>query len=169
MSYHFSSVYFVGLSSVILAETNVYLINSTPYIFDISMQQTGDATLRIGKDYAQHVTRINAWQAKTKIASFSRNVGIKKNKFYQFMLHLTTAQLPSEVLTLKQQLQGKAIGSTLYVGFDSKGSISDWTTSKTGRWQDPIFVTCKDAAGVPQTLMIRYRMYEVEATMILNM
>jgi endonuclease/exonuclease/phosphatase family metal-dependent hydrolase len=150
----------LGLSSVILAETNVYLINSTPYIFDISMQQTGDATLRIGKDYAQHVTRINAWQAKTKIASFSRNVGIKKNKFYQFMLHLTTAQLPSEVLTLKQQLQGKAIGSTLYVGFDSKGSISDWTTSKTGRWQDPIFVTCKDAAGVPQTLMIRYRMYE---------
>lgn len=158
------SIFLVGilfaLSSVVYAETNVYLVNSTPYTFDIRMWQTGDLTLQFGKDYSQAVMRVTPWQAKTKVASFSRNVDIKKDKVYQFFLGLTTAQLPSEVLTLKQQLQGKAVGSTLYVGFDSTGNVSEWTTSKTIRWHAPIFFSCKDAQGVVQTFMIRYRTYE---------
>ena len=158
------TIFLVGilfaLCSVVFAETNVYLINSTPYTFDISMKQTGDLTLLVGKNYDQEVARVNPWQAKTKIAFFNRNVGIKKDKYYQFMLNLTTPQLPSRVMTLKQQIKGKAVGSTLYVGFDSTGNVSEWTTSKTIRWHSPIFFSCKDLQGVVQTFMIRYRTYE---------
>jgi len=150
----------LALCSVVFAETNVYLINSTPYTFDISMKQTGDLTLHAGKNYDQEVARVNPWQAKTKIAFFNRNVGIKKDKYYQFMLDLTTDQLPSHVMTLKQQIKGKPVGSDLYVGFDYSNNEGEWTTSKIGHWQDPIFLSCKDATGVEQILMIRYRTYE---------
>jgi endonuclease/exonuclease/phosphatase family metal-dependent hydrolase len=148
------------LSFVALADTNVYLVNATPYAFDVNMRQEGDTQLTKGVHYTQVATRIGPWQAKTKLAFFNRNVGIKKGKFYRFLLELTTYQLPSARFVLKQQLQGKYVGSTMEVGFDSHEGIGAWTGQDKEFWANPIFVSCQDDRGVKQTLMVRCRMYE---------
>jgi hypothetical protein len=147
------------LNYPVLADTNVYLTNTTPYPFDIRMWHTGATKLIPGNEYTPVTTKIGPWQVHEKLGYFNRNVGIKSGKLYQFFFELNTEYLPSTALRLKQQLQGKSIGSTMEIGFDSNGNIGKWTKSDEQFWKNPIFFSCRDKTGSQKEFMVRCRMY----------
>jgi sphingomyelin phosphodiesterase len=114
--------------------TVIYVQNNTPYNFDVSWVREG-APLAASK-WKKGSSRVT-FGRKAKVLEFNRDSGITNGKRFYFTTRLARS---GSVLSLRQQLKGKMIGSTMWQALSGPGFSHAWQSDRKIRsatWNMP--------------------------------
>lgn len=112
------------LSTPALADSYVYVTNTTPETVQVQVNHYGDDTLAEGSEWHQEATEIAPY-ATARVLAFNRYEGLKSGKTYRFDTHLIGT---SSTVTLQQSMRGTWYGSTI----DHSATGADFNAP----WQD---------------------------------
>jgi sphingomyelin phosphodiesterase len=114
--------------------TVIYVQNNTPYNFDVSWKREG-ASLAASK-WKKGTSKVNGGR-KAKVLEFNRDSGITNGKRFYFTTNLSRN---GSVLSLRQQLKGKIVGSTMWQALSGPGFSHTWQSDRKTRsatWNMP--------------------------------
>lgn len=131
------SALLLSLASVVpqaVADSYVFITNSTSDTVQVTVQQTGSSQLIAGSQWRQEATEIAPY-ATVRVLAFNRNVGVKSGKTYQFDTHISAG---SSTVIAQQQMTGTWTGSTIRHSIRSTTSQAPWFTDRViHRYQGP--------------------------------
>jgi sphingomyelin phosphodiesterase len=114
--------------------TVIYVQNNTPYNFQVSWKREG-APLAASK-WKKGLSKVNGGR-KAKVLEFNRDSGITNGKRFYFTTNLSRN---GSVLSLRQQLKGKMVGSTMWQALSGPGFSHTWQSDRKTRsatWNMP--------------------------------
>lgn len=117
----------LAVPTLALADTYVYITNSTPSPVQIEVAHTGSAgTLVQGKEWQQEATEIAPYATK-RVLAFNRYWGVKNGKTYYFD---TKIKVGGEVIIAKQSLTGTWSSSTVQHSAQGADFIAPWASDR---------------------------------------
>ena len=124
----------LNLSGVALADSYVFITNSTPETVQIDVVQTGSSRLTEGSHWQQEATEIAPYTT-ARVLAFNRNVGVKSGKTYQFDTLITAGD---STVVARQQMTGTWVGSSIRHSITTTSNQTPWFTDRNiHRYQAP--------------------------------
>lgn len=105
-----------------MADSYVYVTNTTAKTVTVNINQTGDHILQAGNQWAQEATEIAPYETK-RVLRLNRYVGLKSGKTYNFDTIITSG---TSKVTLKQTMAGTWYGSTIKHAMQTSNTTSPW-------------------------------------------
>ncbi|WDE03722.1 sphingomyelin phosphodiesterase [Thalassomonas viridans] len=106
-----------------LADSDVYVTNNSAQALSVTVNHTGDALLREGSEWQQHVQTLEPWETRM-VLSFNRWENVKSGKTYNFETVLTNEY--GDSVALHQQVKGHWFNSSLKHGASSNDFPLRW-------------------------------------------
>lgn len=109
-----------------LADSYIFVTNTTPQPVSVQISQTGTHILQHGKEWAQEATHIAPYETK-RVLRMNRYVGLKSGQTYNFD---TVIQNGNSQVTLKQSMTGTWSGSNIKHAIQAGASSSPWYSDR---------------------------------------
>ncbi|MEG2885247.1 MAG: phospholipase, partial [Acinetobacter sp.] len=109
-----------------LADSYVFVTNTTPQTVSLQINQTGTHILQQGNEWAQEATQIAPYETK-RVLRINRYTGLKSGKTYNFDTVVSTG---NSQVTLKQTMTGTWSGSTIKHGIQTATTTSPWYSDR---------------------------------------
>jgi endonuclease/exonuclease/phosphatase family metal-dependent hydrolase len=109
-----------------VADTYVFITNSTPDPVTISVHHHGTRTLKNGSEWAQEATSIGPWETK-RVLRYNRYWGVTRGHTFNFDTHITRN---GSTVVAKQSMVGTWTGSDIKHGASGPGFSSPWYTNR---------------------------------------
>mgnify|MGYP001759726680 CR=1 FL=1 len=109
-----------------LADSYVFVTNTTPQTVSIQATQTGTHILQQGNEWAQEATQIAPYETK-RVLRINRYTGLKSGKTYNFDTVISSG---SSKITLKQTMTGTWSGSNIKHGIQTASATSPWYSDR---------------------------------------
>lgn len=110
-----------------LADSYVFVTNTTPQTVSIQVNQTGSQILQQGNQWAQEATQIGPYETK-RVLRMNRYSGIKSGQTYNFD---TIVSSGGSQVTLKQTMTGTWTGSNIKHGIQTATATSPWYSDRS--------------------------------------
>lgn len=114
------------ISYQVLADSYIYLTNSTPDTVYVETKHTGSKPLTQNTHWSQEATKLAPYETK-KVLRVNRYTGIKSGQTYNFN---TTVTSGSSKIVLKQSMTGTWYGSTIRHGAQATDFDSQWKDNR---------------------------------------
>lgn len=112
------------LSSTVIADSYVYITNSTAEPVQISVRHTSSGTtLTPGSQWRQEASEIAPYATK-RVLAFNRNQGVKRNQSYSFETAIISQD--GTVVTAQQRMVGQWIGSNIEHSVQTPTQQTPW-------------------------------------------
>ena len=109
-----------------IADTYIYVTNTTPETVSVNINHYGTKTLSQGSQWAQEETQIAPYETK-RVLRYNRNIGVKSGQTYNFDTVITGG---GSSVTLKQAMTGTWSGSNIKHGASATDFSSPWFTDR---------------------------------------
>lgn len=109
-----------------LADSYVFITNTTPETVSVQVNHTGTQILQHGNQWAQEATQIAPYETK-RVLRMNRYSGLKSGQTYNFD---TVVSSGSSQVTFKQSMTGTWYGSTIKHGMQTASTTSPWYTDR---------------------------------------
>jgi endonuclease/exonuclease/phosphatase family metal-dependent hydrolase len=109
-----------------VADSYVFVTNTTPQTVSVQISQTGTHILQQGNEWAQEATQIAPYETK-RVLRINRYTGLKSGKTYNFDTVVSTG---NSQVTLKQTMTGTWSGSTIKHGIQTATTTSPWYSDR---------------------------------------
>ena len=110
-----------------LADSYIFITNSTPDTVSVSVSHYGSRTLSNGSQWAQEATSIGPWETK-RVLRFNRYWGVKSGHTYNFDTHITRN---GSTVTARQTMRGTWTGSKIKHAASGPGFSTSWYTDRS--------------------------------------
>ena len=107
-------------SQTVIADSYVYVTNTTPETVSVNVNHHGTRTLTQGSQWAQEATQIAPYETK-RVLRFNRYTGVKSGQTYNFDTVITGG---GSSVTLKQSMTGTWSGSDINGSTTATFSVS---------------------------------------------
>ena len=114
------------LGSQAMADTYVFVTNSTPDTVTVSVNHHGTATLTQGSQWEQEATSIGPYETK-RVLRYNRFWGVTRNRTFNFD---TTISSGTSSVVLRQTMVGTWTGSNIQHGASGPGFTSPWFSDR---------------------------------------
>ncbi|MFP5383017.1 MAG: sphingomyelin phosphodiesterase [Gammaproteobacteria bacterium] len=109
-----------------LADTYVFITNSTPDPVTVSVNHYGSRTLVKGSEWAQEATSIGPYETK-RVLRYNRYWGVKSGHTYYFDTQVTRN---GSTVTARQEMKGTWSGSNIKHAASGPGFTSPWYSDR---------------------------------------
>ncbi|PKM23219.1 MAG: phospholipase [Gammaproteobacteria bacterium HGW-Gammaproteobacteria-14] len=109
-----------------LADTYIFITNSTPDPVTISVSHYGTRTLSQGSQWAQEASSIGPYETK-RVLRYNRYWGVSRGHTFNFDTHITRN---GSTVVAKQSMVGTWTGSNIKHGASGPGFSSPWYTNR---------------------------------------
>lgn len=126
------------LAPIALADSYVFVTNSTAETVEIEVQHTFSHTpLQQGSQWRQEAWEIPPFATK-RVLAFNRNVGVKRNQHYHFN---TQVKANDQTIHLQQSMTGRWVGSSIRHSAKAQDFNAPWHTDRSihrysSQWQN---------------------------------
>lgn len=110
----------------VLADSYVYITNSTPETVQVRVNHYGDDTLEEGSEWQQEASEIAPY-ATARVLAFNRYDGLKSGRTYHFDTQVTGA---TSTVTLQQQMGGTWYGSWIEHSAEGQDFQAPWADDR---------------------------------------
>lgn len=110
----------------VLADTYVFITNTTPETVTVSVNHYGTRTLVKGSEWEQEATSIGPYETK-RVLRMNRYWGVKSGHTYNFDTRVTSG---SSTVVMKQSMTGTWTGSNIKHGASGADFSSPWYTNR---------------------------------------
>jgi endonuclease/exonuclease/phosphatase family metal-dependent hydrolase len=110
-----------------VADTYIFITNSTPDTVSVSVSHYGSRTLKNGSEWAQEATSIGPWETK-RVLRYNRYWGVKSGSTYYFDTHITRN---GSTVTAKQEMKGTWSGSNIKHAASGPGFTTPWYSDRS--------------------------------------
>lgn len=117
---------FIFCSQQALADSYVYVTNTTPETVSVNINHHGTRTLSKGSQWEQEATQIAPYETK-RVLRFNRYTGVKSGQTYNFDTVVTGA---GSSVTLKQSMTGTWSGSNIKHSAAGSDFSAPWFTNR---------------------------------------
>lgn len=117
------------LAGPALADTYVFITNTTPETVTVSVHHHGTRTLSQGSEWAQEATSIGPYETK-RVLRYNRYWGVKSGHTYNFDTRVTSG---SSTVVMKQTMTGTWTGSNIRHGASGADFSTPWYTDRNVR------------------------------------
>ena len=116
----------VAFSQQAIANTYLYVTNTTPETVSVNINHYGTKTLTQGSQWAQEATQIAPYETK-RVLHYNRYVGVKSGQTYNFDTVITGG---GSSVTLKQSMTGTWSGSDIKHSASASDFSAPWFTNR---------------------------------------
>lgn len=125
------------LGSQAVANSYVFVTNSTPDTVTVSVHHHGTATLTQGSQWEQEATSIGPYETK-RVLRYNRFWGVTRNRTFNFD---TTIASGTSSVVLRQTMVGTWTGSNIQHGASGPGFTSPWFSDRNVHTYQHDYVT----------------------------
>lgn len=116
----------VVVSQQAIADTYMYVTNTTPETVSVTTNHHGTKTLTQGSQWVQEATQIAPYETK-RVLRYNRYVGVKSGQTYNFDTVITGG---GSSVTLKQSMTGTWSGSNIKHSASASDFSAPWFTNR---------------------------------------
>lgn len=136
-------LWLLACSTQALADSYVFITNSTPETVSVDVHHSGDRTLDEGDEWQQEATQIGPWETK-RVLRFNRYSGLRSGANYQFETRVSNG---ADTVVMAQTLRGTWYGSTIRHGARSDDFQSPWYSDREIHTFDTRFATRESSSS----------------------
>lgn len=127
----------VVCSGTAMADSYIFITNSTPDTVSVSVSHYGSRTLSRGSQWDQEATSIGPWETK-RVLRFNRYWGVKSGHTYNFDTHVSRN---GSTVVARQTMRGTWSGSNIKHAASGPGFSTSWYTDRSVHSRDHVYAS----------------------------